>query len=314
MVEVVISHHDSSTIAIQATRLIDMSTHWALQLTMIKTLSAKDFKAVPYLETSSLMVSHPRGLKFSTTKPNVIIGPNGSGKSALLSTLALQTLSYFTGESSFDGNFISDEYWSKSSYGWSVRHDYLPGLICDTDNAPALYYRPGHIPGNECGITHAMMCGYFDEAKAYARLVENRSSGQQSQSLLEKLELALTGESSELSFKHANWGYGKALREIDDSRGRIYVSDRDHQAEALKKIYGATVPGAMPVLLMDEPEQSLDARAEAVLWKKIREVDVGRVQVIVASHSLYPLLHPKAFNLIEAVPGYANEVQALIAR
>lgn len=305
------SYDDSIPNLFVVAEFFDNSAHWVLSLTMIKTLSAKDFKAVPYLETSSLMVSHPKGLKFSTSKPNVIVGPNGSGKSALLSTLALQTLSYFTGESSFDGNFISSEYWSKSGYGWSVEHDYLPGLRCSADNAPALYYRPGHIPGNECGITHAMMCGYFDEAKAYARLVKNRSSGQQSQSLLEKLALALTGESSELSFKHTNWGYGKALREIDDSRG--FVSYRDHQAETLKKIYGASVPGAMPVLLMDEPEQSLDARAEAALWKKIREVDVGRVQVIVASHSLYPLLHPKAFNLIEAVPGYASDVQALIA-
>lgn len=279
---------------------------------MISTLQAKGFKAVPYLETSLLMASHPKGLKFSRSKPNVIVGPNGAGKSALLSALALQTLSFFTGESSFDDNFViggdSDTYWGKVGASWSREYEYLPGLTCTTDNAPALYYRPGHIPGNECTITHAMMTGYFNEARAHADLVKAKSSGQQSQALLQKLQTALAGDPASVKFRHVNWRAGKAPKVLDNR----HHCDFEYRAEVLKKRYPLDSPDAMPVLLLDEPEQSLDAKAEVLLWKQIEAVDNAQVQVIVATHSLYPLMHPKSFNLIEAVPGYVEQVQALI--
>jgi predicted ATPase len=64
--------------------------------------------------------------------------------------------------------------------------------------------------------------------------------------------------------------------------------------------------------MMDEPEQSLDAKAEMLLWGQIAKADCDKVQVIVATHSLYPLMHPELFHLIEAVPGYAQEVRKLM--
>jgi predicted ATPase len=63
---------------------------------------------------------------------------------------------------------------------------------------------------------------------------------------------------------------------------------------------------------MDEPEQSLDAWASATLWSRIAEADCAKVQIVVATHSWYPILHPEAFNIIEAVPGFLEEVRSLI--
>lgn len=278
---------------------------------MISKLSVKDFAAVPYLETSTLMQNHPRGIKLSTKQPNVIVGPNGAGKSALLTALAIHTLSYTTGESAFDDHYTvshdGEAYWSRESK-WGNDYEFLKGFKVDGDLAPALYYRPGHIPGNDVGITHAMMRGYFNEAKAYAQLVENKSSGQQSQALLAKVEALLTGETTELAYGFANWSSGKAPRELNPGQHNM---PWDYKAEILKKRLVADSTPAIPLVLMDEPEQSLDARAESALWQKIQNCAPG-VQVIVATHSLYPMLHPNQFNLIEAVPGYVKEVRSML--
>lgn len=288
---------------------------------MFKTVSAKDFKAVPYLETSALMQSHPKGVKFSQKKPNVIIGPNGAGKSALLKALSLQTLSHFTGESSFDDHYVTGndckDFWASEGY-WAKEFHFLPGLTCATDNAPALYYRPSHIPGNDDSIAASMMCGYFDKAKKYGQLVKEKSSGQQSQALLEKLRTTLSSSKPELAFSYINWRFGKVPQDFSDRKNQggnfNRPGDYEYQAEILKKTYGTQATDAIPVLLMDEPEQSLDTKAEIMLWKQIEAADTSRLQIIVATHSLYPLLHPKAFNLIEAVPGYIDEVQRLVSQ
>ena len=278
---------------------------------MITNLSAKNFTAVPYLETSQLMQNHPKGLKFSTTKPNVIVGPNGAGKSALLKTLSLYTLSFTTGESAFDNKYTvdhaADKYWVETSK-WRNDFSYLPGLTIKGDMAPALYYRPGHIPGNELGVTHALMTGYETEARAYAKLVEKRSSGQKSQALLAKVENLLTGATTGLTYGFVNWRSGKAPRDL--SARDMHPMPWDYKAEVLKKRLSEQ-EGTTPVVLMDEPEQSLDARAESALWQRIENCVPG-VQVIVATHSLYPLLRSNKFNLIEAVPGYVEEVRSLL--
>ncbi|KWT98011.1 hypothetical protein APY03_0682 [Variovorax sp. WDL1] len=260
------------------------------------------------------MQEHPKGITFSTKRPNVIVGPNGAGKSALLKTLALQTLSYQTGESAFDDNYTrgldSDDYWHQAGYRWSRDFRYLNGLEVATDGAPALYYQPGHIPGHDNSIAASMMCGYFDEARAYGTLIKDKSSGQRSQALLEKLKALLSGDKPTLSYQYVNWHGGTQPLAVDRLRD---ASDCTLRAEVLKKRYGNVAAGAVPVVLMDEPEQSLDAKAEALLWRQIADADMSRLQVIVATHSLYPMMHPEHFHLIEAVPGYVAEVQSLLS-
>lgn len=280
---------------------------------MLKQVTVKDFKGVPYLETSPLMQTCKGTIKFSATKPTVIVGPNGAGKSALLTSLALRFLAYFTGESNFDNHYVNDrdskDWWTNTSR-WGREFEFLKGLDCKTDNAPALYYRPGHIPGNEDSVVCAMMTGYFQSAKDYAKAIENKSSGQGNQAMLAKILAALDGTGLPLMYKHLNWNFKKEPVDLR-ARGFGYLGDYDYQAEVLKATYQPE-PSAIPLVLLDEPEQSLDARAEAKLWGAIAAADCSKVQVIVATHSLYPLMYPKKFNLVEAEPGFIKDVLSLM--
>jgi predicted ATP-dependent endonuclease of OLD family len=285
---------------------------------MILHVNASNFRTVAHLETSSLMQSHPKGISFSTTQPNVIVGPNGSGKSALLESLAIQTLSWFSGRSTLDDGYTvgreSDAMWHKERpYGSDFT--FLKGLEITTDNAPALFYRPNHIPGNDDSVTAAMMCGYFEEAKAYGLKTRNKSSGQKSLAVLESVRDLLTAETPRLAVHYNNWRAGKehkdlSVREAGDWMNR--PSDWNYRAEILKKSVADVAPSAVPLVLMDEPEQSLDARAELALWREIERCHCAQLQVIVATHSLYPLLNPQAFHFIESEPGYIASVRALI--
>lgn len=278
---------------------------------MLTSLSvAPSFAAVPYLYTSSLMRRHLGELQFSSSKPNVIVGPNGAGKSALLSTLALRFLASQTGESCLDGRYMRDRdndvLWSKAS-GWSNDWTFMAGLSVDTDNAPARYYRPGHIPGNETSVTHAMMCGYMDAARTYDNLTRNKSSGQKSLAVLDSVTPLLAGQAMPKEYALHNWSGGRQPRELSRSQHHM---PWDYQAEVLKELFGG-VDGGVPLVLLDEPEQSLDAMAEMRLWQAVAGVDCSKMQVLVATHSLYPLLHPEKFHIIEAVDGYAEDVRAL---
>lgn len=281
---------------------------------MIKTLTAKAFEAVPYLESSTLMQTLGGTVKFSTSKPNVIVGPNGVGKSALLKALSLFTLTYYTGRSEFLDKFLGSIGNSKlwNDPGWRRDYTYLPGLEVKGEFSPALYYRPGHIPGNETSATHAMMCGFYEEARAFDAKTRHKSSGQKSTALLEALLSAMRGELELKSIKKGScWRFGKMPLDLNASR---HNSPWDYQANVLWERQPKEDETPVPVILMDEPEQSLDAVAELNLWRTIEAVDCKKLQVIVATHSLYPFLFPKKFNLIEAEPGYIDKVTALTAK
>lgn len=288
---------------------------------MIESITLEgEFKAVPYLCNSLLMSNHPDGVKFSTKKPNVIVGPNGAGKSALMKTLALSTLSNQTGQSALDGKYLeyeSETLWS-NDWGYDCHKKYgkilkfLPGVSIASDNGPALYFRANHIPGNNDMIAEAMMCGYFEEAKAYGQATRQKSSGQKTQALLERIQRVLGGKDSVPDYSFQNWRMKGVPYSEEEINSRYWSGeDRVRQANYLMARVDAA-KSAMPVILMDEPEQSLDARAEMVLWRTIGSVNSSSVQLIIATHSLYSILFPEKFNIIEAVPGYINEVKSLM--
>lgn len=276
----------------------------------MKRLAVKEFTAVPYLQGSLLMQHHPEGVAFSEERPTVLVGPNGSGKSALLQALALRTLSYLSGRSCLDRHYLTGtdcrEWWSQE-HSWRREYTYLKGLECDTGGAPALYYRPQHIPGNEAQIVSAMMTGYMEQARAYAQAVDKRSSGQAAQALLEQLLSALQEGWRPKQLEQVNWSHGAGPK---DPSKLSHPMPWDYQAEVLKQQVdlGSKLP---TLVLMDEPEQSLDALAQLKLWQALERVNPAKVQVVVASHSLYPLLHPERFHLVETVPGYIESVYAL---
>lgn len=271
------------------------------------------FSAVPHLPTSQLWLKNSAQgkLTLSTAKPTVIVGPNGSGKTALLTLLSLQTLTHFTGQSSLDDNytrgFACDAWWSERT--WRNPPEFLPGARFKTDNAPAVYYRPGHISGNDRCVTTAMMTGYFNEAKAYAKAVEARSAGQGCQALLARILAALDGS---LAFKYHQTHWGGGLEPVDlSSKG--WCGPWDYRAEVLKERVASVSADAMPLILMDEPEQSLDTQTELKLWRAIEAADCSTRQIVVATHSLYPFLKPQAFHIIEATPDYVAQVRDTLA-
>ena len=274
---------------------------------MIHSLSLQDFTAVAHLSSSLLMQHHPEGLMFSLDRPNVIVGPNGSGKSALLTTLAIRFLAYFTGESCLDSHYLdcgtkSASWWSEKAR-WLREYTFLEGLNCETDNALAIYYRPRHVPGNEASSTHALMMGYAAEARTYQAATDKRSCGEANRARLEAA-LAVAQGTRALTLQQTNWNFGLEARDLRASSH--WVGDRDYKAEVLKTMF--RTPGERALVMFDEPEQSLDLLEATKFWRRI-EAATG-AQVLIASHSLYPLLHRERFNIIETVPGYVPTVLA----
>lgn len=273
---------------------------------MITFLNAKDFKAVHWLETSQLMQNHPQGIHFSIDKPNVIVGPNGAGKSALLMALSMRTLTYYEDESRFDSHYTSglhgaDKFFTREDRR-SGRYTFLQGLTTISDLAPAMFYRPNRIPGNEDTIASSMMTGYFDEAKAYARLTEKKSSGQKSIAVMDRLLSVLSGAERPTYVG----GIKRKKKRVDPA---LYIGEGAYIENAFIDAYKNATDDGTPLVIMDEPEQSLDALAELQLWLAIEK---AKTQVIVATHSLYPFLQPEKFNIIEAVPNYCAVVQSAL--
>ena len=273
---------------------------------MITKLKAQQFTAVPYLETSSLML-HNKELVFSTTKPNVIVGQNGAGKSALLKALGLYTMSFYMGHSSLDEKYLDRKLWS-TQCGWRNEYEFLKGLVIESDMAPALFYKPNTFPGDDVSVSHSMVCGYFAEAREYAKRTEHKSSGQKSSEILSDVIKMLTTP-HELAYGLANWRYGRESIEVDR---RVYTGDYQFKSEILKA-RATHRCNVVPTVLLDEPEQSLDTLSEAKLWKLFASMDCTKSQLIVSTHSTYPFLHQEKFHLIEATPNYVEQVQNLLA-
>lgn len=276
---------------------------------MIEKVTVKNFKAVSYLEPSLLVQNHPKGIKLSTTKPNVIVGPNGAGKSALLKSLALYHLAWFLGSSSLDNNYVlpfeADKLWSKEP-GWQAEYEFMAGLKLKGASGPALYYRSGHLPGADNDVTAAMMSGYFKEARAFDDMTREKSSGQQTAALLAQAFEVLQGREA-LKVTRSNWSLQHAKREVCNPRAGVFPSKHDALAVKLME-HAATLAEPTSLVLLDEPESSLDTLTELQMWRTLESMDATKAQAVVATHSLYPLLKPDRFNIIEAVPGYQGAV------
>lgn len=274
---------------------------------MIESVAVRDFEAIPYLESSALMDYHRGRVRFSTSKVNVVMGPNGSGKTALLDALSMRLLADMTGESALNDAYVFDRgadrgLWRETAFR---RYEFLPGLHVQTDNGPAIYYKPMNIPGGESSVAASMMMGYEGEAREYARLTSKRSSGEAGFALLQHALQSLgSGAGAPKRYGMANWRFGSSVPAESER-----MSEYQLKAEILRKMADSG-KYKVPVVIMDEPEQSLDARAQATLWDALGKV-TAHVQVIVATHSLHPLLRSDRFNVIECEEGYVQELREL---
>lgn len=276
---------------------------------MFRHLSCKKNDVVPYLPTSQLMKCHPAGITFSTDKPNVIVGPNGAGKSALLKALAIQSLSWLTGISGINDGY-SDKLsrmtlWTEKT--WGKKYEFMAGITIDSDDGPVAFFRPNAIPGDENDLTHALMCGYSAEARKVGKLTECKSSGEANRAMQQDIMSILAGNSVP-KWTSANWT--KPWQKLSEMRGHVYAWD--FAKDSMLNRVAAVSKDAIPVVMLDEPEQALDARAELHLWKAIAAADMRSLQVIVATHSLYPILNREQFHIIECEPGYVESVLELL--
>ena len=265
---------------------------------MLTKLSiTEDFKAIPYLRDSKLMQTHKNEIEFASDKPNVIIGQNGSGKTALLDTITLRFLCHFENHSRYKDSYIrtreADQWWSTTG-GWRKNQVWLDGLSTDSDNAPAAYFRPNHIPGNEKDIVTALMVYDCDAAKEYGNRTENKSIGEKSIAMLADTYAILNGSKQLMA------------PNIPKPRNVEYKTEYDKRLEYFHANIHFNETGK-PLVIMDEPERSLDGLQEMKLWKAI--LDSKTTQVIVATHSIFPILHPTLFNLIETENGYIKRLQ-----
>lgn len=268
-------------------------------------------KAVPHLSESTLSKTLGGKAVFSTRKPNVVIGPNGSGKSALMTALALMTMSYYSGRTALDSNYVSGleatGFWNLVGSSWERNYAFMSELKPSGGVPTAEFYRPGMLPGDDDSVAAAMMCGYWNEARRYGDLTKEKSSGEAASALLREMMDRISGaDSSKMGVGRTNWKYSEEKPKRAD--GVFHESEYDKKALALAEYAKAMTSDSL--FLMDEPEQSLDALSEARFWKAIEEADCSNRQIIIATHSLHPILRRGKFSLIEAVVGYADETVA----
>lgn len=256
-------------------------------------------KTITYTEPqiqTDLLTTHANKVAFSSNKINVLIGPNGSGKSTLLRHLAVRFLCLDRGYTSIDRSLCDrayEKYFSEKN--WRDKSTFMPGIEVDSAQCVAAYWAPGMKYGGWDMDTAAMMCGYGDEAKLRWKHTKEKSSGQGIHNQLNYIFDVLHGKRKVELREKIDWYLENHQKDKLDAVTPLF-KERDKNKT---------------VVLLDEPEQSLDMSKEMEFWDKLLDVNTAEVQVVVATHSLYPLISPKfkgKFNIIECTSDYKQTI------
>lgn len=279
---------------------------------MIKHIHFTDFTAVPHLMGTSLMKHNKGTITLSTEKINILVGPNGSGKSSFINALTLRYLADLTGRSEFRSHYLGKTgyecCWSlvDKARGWSREWAYMDGMQVSGDDGAVHYYRPLHVPGNETSATHAMCAGFFEQGKSFHQAIKDKSDGQMRKTLLNRItQVSTSADAAKFSVA---WPYGPH----DERRDLPYGAQQwEARAEHLKAMFSPK-PDARPLLILDEPEQSLDLLEQAQMWQSLKSIDLSKCQVLVSTHSIHPLLNPEGFSFIEGDEGYLSKAISMV--
>lgn len=261
-------------------------------LTSVKVTS--EFNYMPWLGKTPLLVHNKGGVKFSKTKVNILFTKNGQGKSTLLKAIAAKTLCLLTGQQTNNSkgyDCFSDEFWPKRNYFSRDREEFIKGLeLRENDGGSFFYFSQDFIPGGYEGLTHAMMCGFSDEANAVHHVIDKKSSGQQTIGMFKRFMDIVNHPDND-----------KPL-EIYVPKDDMYRTDR---SKIIKSMFSKHTPNSR-VIMLDEPDNSLDLVSQLQMWKTINQIDLTQTQVIVATHSIFPLLNPTKYNFITSDSTYLN--------
>ncbi len=241
---------------------------------MIKSLIVKDQSAccVDWLDMVPWLLEK-KEIIFSPGL-NVLVGPNGSGKSTILSIMA-RTLCCEQGETQ------AVTHHSLHKLRTMFEEKILLGVVPVHDGSPTVYLNPENKPG--------LIGGSFDDDFFDLGLRNALGRGSAGQlTIHQSNRLFMMAVDNKLP--KAVWMYGSPEK---------YVWLAEHLA--------GTLPADRPTMLLDEPTKAVDLLTQILYWKAMVKLS-GRVQIIVASHSILCMGIPGA-TYIETRDGYMDEVR-----
>ena len=241
-----------------------------------------------------------REFEFVHDKINVLVGENGSGKSSLLATIAKKLLAYNYGHTRLDDRLLrfADEYWQKDDpERWYSEDLFMPDVTIESSSPLfCTYVAADWSPCDSPNFAYALCTGLEKEAKRHYHRVENFSSGQGMSNVIANTLELIAKRSPEIDLKEVEWH----LKERD----RTHMSKR---AFTLREVLPPA--GSNIVALFDEPERTLDLTAQFAFWRLLSQAaKLSHVQIIVATHSIIPLMSPDNFNFVEMNDGYTKRL------
>lgn len=265
---------------------------------MIKSLVVEDASraCMPWWSQVSALSGVER-LDF-TPGLNILWGPNGCGKSTVIRSLA-RMLHCEQGGVQVVTHTSSREV---SSSG-----EFLGGVLPEHDGGRAVFFDPSDTVGliggsfdwdfGMEGMQNAMFKGSHGETTMWrGNVAFGLAMGKEPPALVWK-EREPEPEEATSGFSEHQLSYWRLMRRIQEVLGD---------------------GSGRPVFLLDEPDKSLDARNQHVLWKNVAIASKRwGFQVIASSHSVFALGLPGA-NYIELVPGHmdtaVSALRALMVR
>jgi hypothetical protein len=103
----------------------------------------------------------------------------------------------------------------------------------------------------------------------------------------------------------------KALDDLPDVPTKTRYKD-DPVGQAYIDFITTKSKDGLPTLLWDEPDRSLDLGAQIMMWTSFLPKLAEAYQIIVATHSIIPLLINTKMNLIDMHVGYIQQVKAAL--
>lgn len=211
---------------------------------------------------------------------NLVYGPNGSGKSTLFTAIARMLCCHQGGR-----QLVTLDALRELGVGYG-KPDILDGAKPVHDGSPVMHFDPGMAVGLVGGMA-AFDWDFSDEG--FRNCMFKGSAGQTTVMRLDTVVNAMHhGKWPELAWK---------------------VKDKP---EGLASFLAGSFDKVGPTVLLDEPSRSLDLRMELGLWKLIDRAVANGVQVIVATHSVIPILREHPGHIIETQDGFLAQVQEML--